>query len=131
MDNIDFLKQVLMSDTHYWIVAKQNYASIYGDYKRIEDDIWFIAIDHNIQVNKKYEEITLSDIEKLSRSEVSNIALSEDYPPFQIGQTMHHIYKGWPVAEVKGIKQVMINAINLGAKDFYDYKVITETKQPV
>lgn len=133
MDNLDFLKQILMSNTHYWIVAQQNYASINGRYERTEDSIWFISIDYNIQLNKKYEEITLSDIEKLNRSDVQNISLSEDYPPFQIGISMRRIYKGWPIPEEKSIKQVMVEAVNLKSKDFWDYKSLTEipTETPI
>jgi hypothetical protein len=129
MNNLDFLKKILMSDTHYWIVARQEHYSEYGSYKRGADSIWFVSIDYNIQLNKKYEEITLADIEKLQSSHVSNIALSEDYPPFQVGISMYNIYKGFPIPEVKGIKQVMMDAVNLKSKDFYEYESVIKKKQ--
>ncbi len=130
MDNLDFLKQVLMSDTHYWIVARKEYTNHFSR-STAPDSLWFIAIDYNIVLNKKYEDISLADIEKLNESQVANIALTENYPPFQLGISMSRMYKGWPVTEATNIKQVMIDAINLGSKDFYDYKELTEQKQTI
>ena len=121
MDNIDFLKEVLMSVSEYWIVSKENEATEYGEFKRIDDDIILISIPQNIRRGLKYEEITLQEIENLRDSYCDqNIFFTNDYPPFQTGQTFYHIYKGYPVE--KDIKQFVINALPLKSCDLFDYK---------
>lgn len=121
MENIDFLKEILMSESEYWIVAMKRGALDLGEFKRIDDEILFISIPVNIRRGLKYEEITLMELEKLKDSNCNqNIYLTNDYPPFQIGQTFYEIYKGYPVK--KDIKQFVIKALAIKSTDICDYK---------
>jgi hypothetical protein len=126
MHNIDFLKQILTSGCEYWIAAKKESANVYGRMERQPDSIWIIAIpmEENMHMPKKEDEILLKDIERLRNAQVHNIAISEDYPPFQHGQTLYNFYRGYPI---KGdIKSVMIQALQLGSNNIYDYEKLLQ-----
>lgn len=118
--HIDFLKQVLMSNAEYWIVAKKDWVREYGGDRRLPDQIMFISIPQNIRRGLMPDEILLNDIEKLHRSEiVCNIFINSDYPPFQFGQTLSNVYMGYPVTS--NIKQFVIDALQLKSDSIYDY----------
>lgn len=123
MDNIDFLKQILTTGCEYWIAAKKEYTD-YHYWRRGPDSIWFIAvpIEENLHVPKKEDEILLKDIERLRNLSVHNIAISENYAPFQHGQTLYSFHTGLPIRE--NIKEVMLKALQLGSKNIYDYAAL-------
>jgi hypothetical protein len=126
MDNIDFLKQILTSGCEYWIAAKKEYANQYGDMKRGPDSIWLIAvpIEENLHVPQKEDEILLKDVERLRSLPLHNIAITENYPPFQHGQTLYDFYTGYPIKE--NIKEVIIKALQLKSNNIYEYKELVE-----
>lgn len=127
MDNLHFLKQVLCSQSCYWIAARRETINMYGTPERQPDSIWIICIPPNIQLGFKEEEILLKDVEQLSITYVQNIAISDNYPPFQNGITMHDFYFGYPITE--NHKEVVIKALLLGAdKKIWDYKELVEPK---
>jgi hypothetical protein len=130
MDNLDFLKQILTSGCEYWIAAKKESEMVYGSLKRQPDSIWVIAIpmEENLHIPKKEEEILLRDIERLRSLPVHNIAISENYPPFQHGQTLYNFYLGFPIKE--NIKQFVIKALQLGSSIIYDYVPLLEETKP-
>lgn len=122
MDNLDFLKAVLMSDAEYWIVAKRNE---YPNSRSEPDSIILISFPYTIKTGMKYEDIKLSDIEGLSRVSLDmNIFINKPYAPFQRYTSFYNIYKGYPVK--KNIKQFMIDALALNSDSIYDYKELLE-----
>lgn len=127
MDNIRFLKEVLMSEEEYWIVARKNYASQYGEMKQTSDDVLIITIPYEIRRGLAPENILLSDAEKLQSIELPNIFVSNEYPPFQRGITMYNIYNGYPIKD--NIKEFMMKALALGSKDLYDYAELLKSQQ--
>lgn len=108
MKNIDFLKDVLMSDAEYWIVKSGKY-------------IMLIAIPNSIPRNLKYEEITLQELEKINRLYCDyNIIINNDTPPFQQFMSFCNITVGFPIN--KGIKKFMLDALALKSDNIYEYK---------
>jgi hypothetical protein len=123
--NIDFLKQVLMSEDTYWIVAEENWTRCYGEMKRTNDHIMLIAIPYNIRRGLKHEEILLTDLEQLQRAEITcNISINVDYPPFQSGFSLRDVYEGYPITSE--IKQFLVDALALKSDSIYDYKNLIE-----
>ena len=121
MENINFLKQILMSRSEYWVVAKKCEATNRGEYVRLTDDILFISIPQNIRRGLKYEDVTLKDLDTLVNSSCDqNIYLTGKYPPFQLNQTFYHFYKGYPIK--RDIKQFIIAALSSKSTDILDYK---------
>lgn len=115
MKHIDFLKEVLMSDAEYWIVAKNDYG---GDEK---DSIMLVSIPQSIKRGMKYEEIKLQDLEKLANASCDmNIFMAPKYPPFQMCIRYSEIYVGFPIKD--GVREFMVDALALGTSDIYDYK---------
>lgn len=129
MKHIDFLKEILMSEWEYWVVARMQYVNEYGKMKRIDDDILIIAIPYNVRRGLAYENIMLTDLEKLSRVELNNIFITRNFPPFQQGVTMYDIYVGYPIK--KNIHEFMVNALSLKTKNIYDYKALLNNDQEV
>jgi hypothetical protein len=129
MNNIDFLKKVLMSGYEYWIAAKRENANVYGRMEQQPDSIWLIAIpiEENLHVPKKADEILLKDIERLRDLPIHNIAISESYAPFQHGQTLYSFYEGFPIK--RNIKDFMIKALELASNNIYDYQKLLEPKE--
>jgi hypothetical protein len=128
MENIDFLKQILMSDAEYWVVAKMVETNSMGRMERNKDDIMLISIPRQTRRNLKYEEITLADLEKLRNADVDNIFLNNSYPPFQYGVTFWKVYLGFPIT--KNIRGFMIDALALVSDDIFEYKkLITEPEK--
>lgn len=126
MNNLDFLKAVLMSDAKYWIVAKRNeYLNSRSEPDSEPDSIILISFPYTIKTGMKYEDIKLSDIEGLSRVSLDmNIFINKPYAPFQRYTSLYDIYKGYPVK--KNIKQFMIDALALNSDSIYDYKELLE-----
>lgn len=118
MNNLDFIKTVLMTEESYWVVSRYE-DSCNG---RTKDTVWFVSMDKDILFDKKYEEITLKDVEVLMRSTVENIPISEQYPPFQRGITMLNIYKGFPVSNKINIKKFLTDCIVRGLNELYECK---------
>jgi hypothetical protein len=124
MENKNFLVEVLTSDSEYWLVAKKN-EKIWFNAKRFDDDIIFLSIPQEVNVNKKREELLLSDLEQLQNTySNSNIFLSTDFPPFQIGQNFYNIYKWYPVK--KKHKEFLQKALLLKSNDIHEYKKILD-----
>ena len=109
-----------MSEDEYWCALKHDEYT----HNRVEREIWLIAIPRSIRRGIKKEEILLTDLEKLRSVNVSNIALSQNYPPFQFGISMYNFMEGFPVN--KNIKKFMIDALALNSKDLWDYKQLLE-----
>lgn len=130
MKNVDFLKEVLMSDAEYWIVAKEVTGSEYGRTKRYKDHIMFISIPKEIKRGLKYEEITLQELEKLNRSYCEqNIYINTDYPPFQLYGTFSDIYRGFPITHK--IRDFMLQALALGSDEIWEYKKLIQVPDAV
>ena len=130
MKNLDLLKQVLTSTAEYWIVAKMCESREYMKMKRDTDQILLILIPTDIRRGLKYEEITLSDLEKLNNSYVNqNIFINTDYPPFQQWISFSSLYSGCPVE--CDVKQFMIDAIALKSDELYDYKSLIKVKEQI
>lgn len=125
MKNIDFLKEVLMSDAEYWIVAKEVTVAEFGKSVRKNDHIMFITIPNGIKRGIKYEEITLQELDKLKNSYCEqNIYINTDYPPFQQNVSFYDIYKGFPVTHK--IHQFMFDALSLASDEIYKYKELIQ-----
>ena len=119
--NIDFLKEVLMSKSEYWIVAKKVEYNDMGRNKRAKDHIMFIAIPKETRRGLTYEEITLKDIEALNRSYVEqNVFINVNYPPFQNYISFSDIYKGYPIDSK--INDFFRAAMDLHSDELFHYK---------
>ena len=118
---IDFLKKVLMNNSNYWVVAKRNSFRTFFEWKQGEDSIMLVSFP-GIEVNLKYEEITLKHIEDLYKLRLDfNIFLNEDYPPFQFGQSLYDVYDGFSL-ENTPVKKFLIAALQLGSNTLYEYE---------
>ena len=121
MKNVDFLKEVLMTDAEYWVVAQETTARKYWESVRGKDHIMFIAIPKGIKRGLKYEEVTLQELEKLRNSYCEqNIYINTDYPPFQQYVSFYNFYAGFPVTHK--IKQFLLDALALGSDKIWEYK---------
>lgn len=131
MDNLDVIKQILMSETDYWLIAKKNYVRRYGQSERIKDQILFVSFPRTIPRGLKYEEITLKHIELFNSLYLDcNIFLNEPYAPFQIGTGFRDVWKIVPI-EVEQ-KKFLIEALNKTEGDIFDYeKLYNELKSKV
>jgi len=129
MNNLDFLKKIIMSTDEYWIVARGEYSRQYGNTVKGKDSILFIAIPKGIRRGLKYEDIMLKDIEIAKSSIVSqNIFINRDYPPFQDMISMYDIYDGYPVE--KNSKEFLQCALALKSDFLWDYKKLIEELEP-
>lgn len=127
--NIDFLVKVLTSNQHYWIVAKRNESNSLVGGGRRKDSIIYIAIDYKIPLDLKRESILLTDIERLERSDlICNVFINDSYPPFQVGQSFHEIYEGYPIEGVYA-KDFLLEALKLNSDSIWDYKKLLESMQ--
>lgn len=126
MENIDFLKKILMSDSQYWIVARKVMKREYLKYVRDKDEIIFIAIPDDIKTGLKYEDIKLQDLEKLYSSYCHNIFINEYFPPFQRYISFNNIYDGYSLEDVDQQK-FLIKALELKSNNLYDYKKIIKS----
>lgn len=125
MDNLNFIKEILMTDHEYWIVAKKDEINRIGRHERLPDQIIFISIPRDIKRGLKYEEITLQEVEKLYGTHIDqNIFITDDYPPFQLYISFRDIYRGYPVE--KNIKEFLIKALALKSTDLYKYKELMD-----
>ena len=130
MKNVDFLKEVLMSDAEYWVVAQEVTAQEYGRSVRCKDHIMFIAIPKGIKRGLKYEEVTLQELEKLRSSYCEqNIYINTDYPPFQQYVSFYDIYRGFPITHK--IRQFMLDALALGSDEIWKYKELIQVPDAV
>lgn len=129
MDNLDVIKQILMSKTDYWLIAKKNYViNHYGSNERLKDQILFVSFPRTLQKGLKYEEITLKHIEQFNSLRVDcNIFLNEPYAPFQIGISFYNVWKAVPI-EVDP-KKFLMEAIIKTDGDIFEYeKLYNELK---
>lgn len=131
MNNLDVIKQILMSECDYWLIAKKNYVRRYGTDERLKDQILFISFPRTLPRGLKYEEITLKHIESFNGLYIDcNIFLNEPYTPFQIGTSFYDVWKAVPI-EVEP-KKFLIEAINKTDGDIFDYeKLYNELKSRV
>jgi hypothetical protein len=125
--NIDFIKEILMSTSEYWIVSRKTDYREDLEIKRGNDQIIFIAIPKEIKRGLKYEEITLQEVEKLHSSYIEqNIFINTDNPPFQQYITFRDMYKGYPIEHK--IKEFMLKALELKSNELHDYKALIENQ---
>jgi len=125
MDNIDLLKEILMTDFEYWIVAKKEFTSRLGEMSREPDQILLISIPPEIKRGLEYDDIKLKDVVKLYTSYADkNIFITGECPPFQLYISFRGIYAGFPIK--KNIKQFMVAALELKSNDIYDYKKLID-----
>ena len=130
MKNVDFLKEVLMSDAEYWVVAQEVTAQEYGRSVRRKDHIMFIAIPKEIKRGLKYEEITLQELEKLNKSYCEqNIYINTDFPPFQLYGTFSDIYMGFPITHK--IREFMLDALALQSDEILEYKKLIQVPDAI
>lgn len=125
MDNLDFLKRILMSGSEYWLASSKEKDYRNGGY--FNEAVWLICLPYNIQVDLRQtaDSIKLVDVEKLYRADVQNIPISDDYPPFQYGQSMHYFHDGYPLEGVN-VKQLLSKALAFGSSNIHDYKDLIE-----
>jgi hypothetical protein len=115
---IDILKKVLMSESEYWVFHKYE---TYWNSTPATSSVFFAVIPLSIHHGKKYEEITLKDLEQLERVNLDgNVFLYPDYPPFQQGQTFYSVVNAFPVE--KNVKEFFTRALALKSKEYYDYE---------
>jgi hypothetical protein len=124
MKNVDFLVQILTSSYEYWVVAREN---VDGRDRRSSDDIMIISIPPTTTRYSSKEEILFTDLEKLYRSDVSNIFITGNYPPFQLYVTMRNMYTGYPIK--RNVRKFLADALNLNSNDIYKYKELLEQAQ--
>ncbi len=118
---MDIYKRIIESDDSYWVLARETSYRDMGETKRGHDDIIFVAIPQTIRRNTKYENILLKDIETLEKASMDcNIFLSEDFSPFQIGQSFRNVYDGFPIAE--NIKEFAIRAMSTSKHELSWYQ---------
>lgn len=127
MNNLDFLKEILMSKHEYWVVAKKNESRTLARTITGEDYIILTCIPYSIRRGLTYEEITLKDLEDLQRVEMQNIYLNTDYPPFQTGQSFYEVYKGFPITS--DVQKFLIKSLSLESNRLWDYKELIEVEQ--
>lgn len=131
MENLDFIKKILTSNSQYWVAARKEYAYDRGRFKPLEDSVWVICIPHTISLNQKPNEILLQDAEGLSNCEVHNIAISEPFAPFQHGIYLNKFYRGFPLEGIINIKEFMVRALRLASNDIFLYEeIIKEMSAP-
>lgn len=129
MIHLDVVKQILMSNTEYWVFEKRETFRD-GD----ETQIIFAAIPRNIQIGLEYDKITLKQVDQFDRLHLdSNVFLSHPYAPFQIGISFSNIINGFPLDEYAF--DFFDRAIQLKSKNYYEYKAlykeICNAKTPV
>lgn len=130
MENIDFLKKILTSGCEYWIAAQKEYKN-YREFERAPDTIWFICLPYDLQIdiNQSNDTILLKDLEKLQRTTVINIPISEDVPPFQAGVSLHNFYKGYPI-KGEHAQEILKKALYLKSTNIYDYETLIPKIEP-
>lgn len=122
MDNISFLKQVLTSGKEYWVAARREYVNRYGTMEREPDSVWLICIPYKICTNYKMDDLLVKDVEELHRTELHNIPLSVNWPPFQYGITMRDFHTGFPLDG--DFREFLIKALQCGNNILDDYQKI-------
>lgn len=121
MNNYEFYSQILQEDAEYWVVAKEVNSRQFFETKREKDDILFISLPHEITTGQKLEDIKYTDLEKIKHMDIPcNVFLSNNYSPFQVGQTFYNIYRGFPVKNK--IKEFFLEAQKLNSPDLWDYE---------
>lgn len=121
--NVDMLKQILMSDTDYWLFARRCTNS--DGRQRGPDEIFMASIPQKFGKNQKYQDITLMEIEDLNRIRLDcNVFINIDYPPFQIGVSFYEVWKGFPI--YRHGKEFLKAALELNSNDIFDYKVLCD-----
>ena len=116
-----------MSESEYWLVGKMDYVNRFGTMERIDDQILIVSIPMDIRRGLDRKDIMLSDLEALSRANVDNIFLNEDYPPFQRYQTLNDVYVGCPIVFTNGnTKNLLRDLLAINSKRFYDYKKVVD-----
>jgi hypothetical protein len=125
MDNLDFLKQILIEEHEYYIVAEKNESYSGRRSEFFKDSIMLICIPYGIKRGVKPKEILLCDIENLRYIELQNIYINERYAPFQQGINLCNIYKGFPI---KGdVQDFLIKALALKSDSIFDYRELAES----
>lgn len=122
MENISFLKQVLTSGKEYWVAARREYVNRYGTMESEPDSVWLICIPYKISTDYKIDDLLVKDVEELYRAEVQNIALSNNYPPFQCNITMRDFHVGFPLEG--DFREFLTKALTCGSNKLDDYQKI-------
>jgi len=131
MNNLDVIKQILMSNVDYWIIAKKNYIRRYGTNEQLKDQIIFISFPQTIKRGLTYDEITLKHIEQFDRLYIDcNIFLNEPYAPFQLNTSFYDVWKAVPIEFDP--KTFLVEALNKKDGDIFEYeKLYNELKSRV
>lgn len=125
IENKYFLQNVLADVDSYWVVAKLNTSRQYFEDKRMADDICLISISGLIEGlgKRKFEDLTLREIETACSKEIATNIFFTTYSPFQFGQSLRSFYDGFPLDSKKiNIRKFIIEAMKLESADLDDYK---------
>lgn len=118
----DFLAELLTKNVYYWLIAKEQY----GRSERLKDQILIIALPLEFVRERKREDIKLVELEAfLTAPLLTNIFISEPYPPFQIGIDLYGAYQGFPLDGID-FRGFMLDALELHSANLYDYKPLIE-----
>lgn len=121
MDNYEFYSKLLENDGDYWCIAKE---TSYGSCARLEkgkNDILFISLPSTIKTGQKREELKFDDVAKIRYMNIDcSIHLSENYAPFQLGQTFYSAYAGFPIKQY--VREFLKEALKIQSNDLYDYE---------
>jgi len=119
MKNIRLLTEILTTTHDYWVVDRVI------DYPTQRDDhqIIFIGIPGNVPRGLAREDIKLSHLEDLQRTEIiGNMFLNWEYPPFQQGITFYDICKGFALTQ--GHTAFLKLAVDLQSEDLFKFQQI-------
>jgi len=124
MNNNSFLSRILQGTATYWVVLRrEGYA-----HQQKQESIWFFAVPDNVCLGSNYESILLKDIENLRDKHIlQNIPLSDPYPPFQYGISLHDAIDGFPI-ESGSIKEFIAKALVVGTNNLEDYRKLIDPK---
>lgn len=124
MNNNSFLSRILQGNATYWVIVKRE---IYAHLPQ-KESIWFFAIPDGLSVGLKYENILLKDVEELGDKHIlQNIPLSDPYPPFQYGISLHDAIDGFPI-ESGSIKEFIAKALIVGTNNLEDYRKLLDPR---
>jgi hypothetical protein len=134
IDNVNFLEVILSNprDYDYWVVAKVNTSRQYFEEKRDKDSILLVSFPESVRKFHYGElgtidDLKFGDLRTISCTRViTNIFLTNGYPPFQYGQEVGDFYRGFPLDDTRNIKQFIIDALQLDSHDLSDYKELYE-----
>lgn len=123
--NVDLLAQILTTEHEYWIFQQSSKGSM-GD---VFTEIFFGSIPPDIERFEKRGQITLAEIDKLSRAHIVNVFLSSPFAPFQNCVSLTDVVMGFPVTGDK--REFLKKAMEFQSKDIFEYKklIVSDTEK--